>query len=443
MKTNGNGFYTSNDPELNAEAERLRQEWRKSHNSKTNRLDDTAGDPIPDLGERDFGAENLDPTKIEPREWILGNWFCREFCSSLIGLGAGGKTAFRIACALAITANRPDIVGEHLFDRVPVLYVCFEDSKKELDRRILAAMKHHKVNNAEIAGYLWVKTIKRLKFVTKEDFKLTIGPLYDMLKAAVLRRSIGLLILDPFIKTHSVDENSNTEMDMVAELIGDLTQDCNTAVDIPQHVHKGGFQPGDAEAGRGASATKDAGRLGYTLCAMDPSSEAAKFSIDPGEARAYFRIDSAKVNIATPEAAKWFKLVGVELGNTADPRYPKGDNVQTIEVWKPPSLFSPENLPLNLIADIFAQLRSPPAKGENWRPDRRTNDLWAGWPICQITGKAKGEADRILKAWIDTGVLNEDEYDSPRRKHTVTMVRLNELKASEILAAYHQPQQPE
>lgn len=441
MKSTGNGFYQSEDPELNRDVEQAREEYRRSQNPYDDPLDLPDGQPITDLGERDFGAENLDPTAIQPREWILGNWFCREFCSSLIGVGAGGKTAFRIACSLAITANRPDIVGENLFDRVPVLYVCFEDSEKELNRRILAAMKYHNVSNADVAGYLFVTTVKRLKFATKEDFKLKIGPLYNMLKATVLRRNIGLVILDPFIKTHSVEENSNSDMDTVAELIGNLANACNLAVDIPQHVRKGSIEPGDAEAGRGASATKDAGRLAYTLCRMDKA-EADSFSLPPEEARFLFRIDSAKVNI-TPDAAnaKWFKLVPVSLGNTnVDPRYPNGDSVQTVEPWIPPALFSKANLPPSQIAEIFKLIRTPPAPAEFWRPDPRANQYWVGNPILKVTQKTKGEAKRIVKAWIDTAVLIPFSYDSPAGKKTVEAVSLSETKAADILGPlYPQP----
>ena len=53
-------------------------------------------------------------------------------------------------------------------------------------------------------------------------------------------------------------------------------------------------------------------------------------------ARLLIRMDSTKVNIAPPaEAAKWFRLVGGNLGNGND-AYPNVDEAQTVEPWTPP-----------------------------------------------------------------------------------------------------------
>src|SRR5262245_18279697 len=71
-----------------------------------------AGEP-PDLGEWDDGD---DDRPIPPREWLLGNVFCRGFVSSLISGGAGGKSALRHLQALALTTTRP-LSGEHVFRR--------------------------------------------------------------------------------------------------------------------------------------------------------------------------------------------------------------------------------------------------------------------------------------------------------------------------------------
>ena len=55
-----------------------------------------------DLGEWDFGAAEIVAAELPPRGWLLGTWLCRQFVSSLIGAGATGKTAVRIACALSL-----------------------------------------------------------------------------------------------------------------------------------------------------------------------------------------------------------------------------------------------------------------------------------------------------------------------------------------------------
>jgi hypothetical protein len=116
--------------------------------------------------------------------------------------------------------------------------------------------------------------------------------------------------------------------------------------------------------------------------------------------------------------------------------YPRGDNVQTVERWKPPELF--DGLTKTMLAEIFDAYRSGPEAGEFYLVDVRANEAWAGWPICQIANKAKGEAKRILRDWIRNDVLTEGEYKSSSRKKLVTRVIVNEIKAAEILGPMYQ-----
>ena len=94
-------------------------------------------------------------------------------------------------------------------------------------------------------------------------------------------------------------ENDNSAMDYVCDLLSKIAIDCNIAVDTPHHTKKGQQTAGDADAGRGASSQRDAGRLLYTLTRMSED-EAKAFGIPPEQRSLYVRLDSSKVNIAPP-----------------------------------------------------------------------------------------------------------------------------------------------
>jgi hypothetical protein len=81
---------------------------------------------------------------------------------------------------------------------------------------------------------------------------------------------------------------------------------------------------------------KDAARLVYSLTPMS-NDEAKALSISQEDRKQYVRVDKAKVNITKNfgAVAKWFRLVGVAIGNATD-MYPRGDEVQTVEPWQPP-----------------------------------------------------------------------------------------------------------
>ena len=144
-------------------------------------------------------------------------------------------------------------------------------------------------------------------------------------------------------------------IDDVVRLLADMAEQFEMAVDVPHHAAKGPSDPGNANRGRGASAMKDAGRLVYTLSPMSQE-EGQAFGLSELDRRRLIRMDSAKVNIAPHMAdAKWFRLVGVEIGNASE-LYPHGDEVQTVEPWTPPDSFAGlSNLTLNeILSEIEA-----------------------------------------------------------------------------------------
>ena len=134
----------------------------------------------------------------------------------------------------------------------------------------------------------------------------------------------------------------------------------NIAVDIPHNTAKGVISPGNADRGRGASAIKDGARLVYTLTTTSED-EADRFGIPHADRRLYLRTDSGKVNITPPAStAKWFKLVGVALGN-GDERYTSGDNVQAVEPWNPPDTWD------GLTDDLVNRILTAIERARRWR----------------------------------------------------------------------------
>jgi hypothetical protein len=205
------------------------------------------------LCEWDFGEDTTTPP---PREWLLGTTFCRTFLSSLLAAGGVGKTAVRYTQFLALASGR-NLTGEHVHRRCRVLVISLEDDDKEARRRILAVMKYHGITHADIKGWLFVSAPGRSAGTLLEADPATrrtkVGELAAKIEAAIQRRQIDIVSLDPFVKSHSAEENSNTVIDEVAQILTDLGAKYNVAVDAPHHVSKGAADPGNADKGRGAS----------------------------------------------------------------------------------------------------------------------------------------------------------------------------------------------
>ena len=81
-----------------------------------------------------------------------------------------------------------------------------------------------------------------------------IGALAGKIERTIEKRKIDIVSLDPFVKAHAIEENSNSQIDDVIGILAGLADRFNVAVDIPHHAAKGPSDPGNANRGRGASA---------------------------------------------------------------------------------------------------------------------------------------------------------------------------------------------
>lgn len=389
-------------------------------------LDDAArGKPPSALGEWNAG---IDDWTIPPRRWLLGNVFCRSFVSALIADGGIGKTALRIAQALSL-ATRKQLTGEKVFQRCRVLFVSLEDDRNELRRRVRAAMLHHGITDAEVDGWLFLAAPEgkagKLVTVHPRTKRPAIAAMKAEIEAVVTSEKIDLLILDPLVKAHDVEENDNSAMDVVIQTLSSLAVDHDIAVDVLHHTSKGAADPGNADRGRGASAVKNGARLVYTLTQMS-TDEAERFGVDESERRSHVRVDSGKVNITPPlERAQWFKIVGVPLGN-ADALYPNGDRVQTMVPWTPPTAW--EGITGDVLKRILDDIDKgvPPDADKGIAAGGRYSNApkattRAAWQVVarHAPGKTEKQCRQFIAELVNQGRLMAKDYRDPNDRRTV------------------------
>lgn len=137
---------------------------------------------------------------------------------------------------LACASDRDLIDGEHVFQRCRVLYVYGEDGVDEVRRRRKAAMLHYGIAERDIAGFFFEAPLTGLdwKLLAKGDLSLE-----RRLRRFIVEHKIDLVCLDPLVKTHAADENSNQEMDSVVTALAALAHDLDVALDFTHHTNKG------------------------------------------------------------------------------------------------------------------------------------------------------------------------------------------------------------
>jgi hypothetical protein len=408
-------------PDVDAELERIRRERKAREGGHgDNGHASSAGLNVWNAGD--------DTAAPPPRGWLLGNTFCRRFLSSLLGDGGVGKTAVRYVQALALATFRK-LTDEHVFQRARVLIISLEDDAAELRRRILAARRHFDIQPSDLDGWLFLSAPGAAAgklMSTDKNGRGVLGQLSANLEAEIKAHNIDLVMIDPFVKSHSVEENNNALIDDIAQVLSDLAAKYDIAIDVPHHISKGTPEPGNASRGRGASSLVDACRLVSTLTPMSQD-EAKAFGISEENRPLYVRIDRAKVNITKRAGApKWFRLVGIPLGNATE-LYPAGDEVQTAEPWKPPETWA--DLSSERLNQILSVIHAG-ISGGNFYTDAAKAPGREAWKVVQrfAPDKTETQAREIIRTWVKNGLLVPFEYENPSTRKPVRGLKVDATK---------------
>jgi hypothetical protein len=141
-----------------------------------------------------------------------------------------------------------------------------------------------------------------------------------------------VLIVDPFVSSHRVNENDNNKIDAVAKRWARVAVACGCAIVLVHHSRKLDGEEVTADSARGAGALNNAARITLVLNRMTRSRR--KLRARPGKHRSFFNVADDKHNLAPADAADWFELVSVDLGNGNDVH--EADSVGVVVTWKPP-----------------------------------------------------------------------------------------------------------
>lgn len=359
-----------------------------------------------------------DPRTIPPRQWLYGTQLVRSYVTVLVAPGGTGKSSYAMAVGVAIATGR-NILNEHVFTRCNVAVFNLEDPMEELERRLAALQLRHRIPREMLDGAYFLNSgeDRRLVMAEMDDSGYAvIHPDEDALIEQISQHQVGLIVVDPFAESHSLEENSNPHMVKAASAWRRVARTTNCAIMLVHHVRKGAVQ--DIDSARGAKALTDSARVGLVLSSMSPE-EAENLGIAEGERTLYTRLDDAKANMA-PKASKarWFYLARVPLEN-ATPAYPNGDTVAAIMPWEPTTVWTrATNAQLNHCLDIIAK----PPTGWFYAPKRTQKDTarWAGTIIVDQIGCTEVQAQTIIAAWLKSGLLVEEIYrDTVQRKDRI------------------------
>jgi len=342
-----------------------------------------------------------DPASLPCREWLYGGHYIRRFLSVTVAPGGVGKSSLAIAEALAMTSGRA-LLGVVPHSRHRVWLWNGEDPQEELQRRVMAAMKHYCLEPRDVEGGLFIDSGRSMPIIVAHQMRdgVTIAvPVVDALVETIRSNRVDVLIVDPFVASHRVSENDNMAIEAVAKTWARIADQTGCAVELVHHARKTGGAEIGIEDSRGAVALLSAARSARVLNPMSKE-EAEKAGVD--RPRLHFRVDNGKSNMAPPpEGSAWHRLEGVPLGN--GPGGTDGDNVAVATAWKWPDPLA------SVSVEDLRRVQRAVADGR-WRENIQAK-TWVGHAVARALGldignaAAKAQVKGLIKIWLASGAL--------------------------------------
>lgn len=339
--------------------------------------------------------------ELEMWDWLYDRHLLRDTVSCTVAMGGTGKSSMAIIQALAMASGKA-LLGVEVPRPLRVCLINLEDNRLTINKRIEAAMKHYCLEPADISDRLFTKAKGeiKLKIASQPNGRTVVRnePLIRGLIKFLTEQKIDVLSVDPFVKTHGINENDNDAIQAAVECYDDIAEAARCSVHLWHHTRKSGGGEVTIESARGAIAFVDACRSANVLETMTRA-EGQKLKIE--RPIFYFREFNGKRNFAPPsDQSTWYRLVGVEIEN-GGPLF--GDSVGVVETWLHPGAKETELSP-----ELIERIRAEVGTELKWR-EHSSADAWVGKGIAPALGlnadEDKEEIKAVVRKLIKAGVL--------------------------------------
>jgi hypothetical protein len=376
---------------------------------------------------------------IPRRRWLVGSFAIRGHLTVLVAPPGAGKSTLGIALAVAGVTGRGEIVGETVHETIKAWVWNNEDDRNELRRRLAAIMQQWNVAPADLRGKLGLNSGSERPLViakATKDGAVVRLPDIEAIIERVQAEGIGLLIVDPFVETHEVDENNNAQIKAVAAMWREVARRGDCAVVIVHHTGKPPSASPDAwtgslSASRGASSLGGVARIMRTLFAMSQS-DADKFGLDADERRLWVRLDDAKANLSLASgSARWFKRVSIIIAN--------GEEVGALVPGDPNERVPQVDRVAEIESALFEAIRTAWHAGAPLSEQPRAKDRYAPGIVGQALRVAAETVADVLARLMGGGAIERTLFDAKTKTYGLRIVPLDERDMRSDQRRNHEP----
>lgn len=351
-----------------------------------------------------------DPDQIPPRDWLYGRHLMRGIVSLTVAPGGVGKSSLMVVQALELASGK-ELLGHWVSGPKCVWLLNLEDDRDELRRRVSAAMTHHGLDPSAIGDRLFLDSgldQELLLASDKRDDLFLNEAVFRRLEEVIRAEEIDVIIIDPFVSAHQVNEADNGKIDRIAKRLARLGKDSNCSIELVHHTRKLNGMDVTSEASRGASSLLAAARSSRTIQKVSEKDRREWGVADDNGT--YFFVQRDKANLAHSGGREVYRTVSVALS--------QGDDVAVVERFCPPDAF--EGITVD---DLLRVQRAIDGR------ECRFSDQAGGWvenTIAAVLGfdarKDKARIKKMLLDWISTGALLKTSAAIDGRERPVVIV---------------------
>ncbi|MGH7822225.1 MAG: AAA family ATPase, partial [Candidatus Binatia bacterium] len=184
------------------------------------------------------------PRELEERRWLIEHLWG----ASAVGIIGGNpkccKSWLALEMAVSVATGSKCLGKYQVLEPGPALIYLAEDSLPMVRARLASLAKHHGVTLPELD----------LHVITQTAIRLDLARDQVRLQKTVRSLSPRLLVLDPLVRLHRLDENSANEVSGLLSYLRDLERELGVALVLVHHTRKNtspGMQAGQGLRGSG------------------------------------------------------------------------------------------------------------------------------------------------------------------------------------------------
>ena len=187
-------------------------------------------------------AADVQEGQARPR-WLVDSLWARSGVGILGGAPKCCKSWLALEIAVAVASGQPCLGVFDVGDTGDVLLYMAEDAAPVVKSRLLGICRHRDLDLGALPVHLITAPVLRLD---RADDQLR-------LRHAVAARTPRLLVLDPFVRLHRIDENDAGQVSALLSYLRELQRAHDVAVLVVHHARKNGAggQPGQSLRGSG------------------------------------------------------------------------------------------------------------------------------------------------------------------------------------------------